>query len=133
MKDRKSEKQILNDALCDVSKIPDTLIWRNNTGMGWQGERLRLFPGAYIEIEPNMVVLRNARPVHFGLEGSGDFIGATQGIPLAVETKTLSGKQRVAQGNFERAWTKAGGLYVLARSPEEALLSIFSALGDKSI
>jgi hypothetical protein len=74
-----------------------------------------------------MVILRHARPVKFGLEGSGDIIGAAHGRPLAVETKADAGRQRETQMMFERAWVKAGGIYVLARSADEALQAVRTA------
>jgi hypothetical protein len=74
-----------------------------------------------------MVILRDARPVKFGLEGSGDIIGAASGRPLAVEMKTAEGQQRRAQIMFEQAWVKVGGIYILARSAGEALDKVRSA------
>lgn len=68
-----------------------------------------------------MVILRDARPTKFGLNGSGDIIGCIRGRAVAVETKTESGRQRPTQEIFERQWTRAGGLYVLARTAEEAV------------
>lgn len=115
-----SEKRVLAETLIDLSAMPETLLWRNNTGQAWQGRRVEGRTGSAVRLEPGMVVLRNARPVRFGLEGSGDIIGVTRGRPLAVETKTESGKQREAQIIFERAWVKCGGIYVLARSAAEA-------------
>ena len=74
-----------------------------------------------VRIEPGMVVLRNARPIKFGLPGSGDILGAHAGRPVAVEMKDERGAQRELQKNFERSWVKAGGIYILARSSEEAV------------
>lgn len=115
-----SEKRVLADTLVALSAEPDTLLWRNNTGQAWQGRRVEGRPGSTVKLEHGMVILRNARPIRFGLEGSGDIIGACQRRPLAVETKTLTGRQRESQIMFERAWVKAGGIYILARSATEA-------------
>lgn len=124
----KSEKAILNETLVAVSALPETLIIRNNTGMAWQGRRLNLRPGETVRVTADMVILTNARPIHFGVEGSADGIGVSQGRGLAVETKTATGRQQDNQRNFERAWVKAGGLYILARSPDEAVAEIRKAL-----
>jgi hypothetical protein len=123
-----SEKRYLAEQLIDVSAMPKTIIWRNNTGQAWQGNRVEGRPGTLVRIEHGMVILRNARPVKFGLEGSGDAIGATHSRPLAVETKTLTGRQRESQIMFERAWVKAGGIYILARPGESVRERIESAL-----
>lgn len=118
---QRSEKAILNDTLVQVSALPETCIWRHNTGTAWQGQRMKFYPGTAIPVPPGVVVLKEARPITFGLPGSADVIGAHRGRPLAVETKTERGPQREAQKRFEAAWVKAGGVYLLVRSPEEAL------------
>ena len=118
--DLRSEHAIQSDTLVRLSGMDDALVFRNNTGQAWQGQRVRLKPGQNYRFEQGMVVLREARPITFGLEGSGDVLGAIQSAPVAVEVKTAEGKQRKAQELFERAWTKAGGIYVLARSAAEA-------------
>lgn len=115
-----SEKRVLAETLIELSAMPQSLLWRHNTGQAWQGRRVEGRIGSMVRLEPGMAVLRNAHPVRFGLEGSADIIGVIRGHALAVETKTESGKQRDAQIMFERAWVKAGGIYILARSAEES-------------
>lgn len=117
----KSEKAILNDTLMAVSALPKTLVYRQNTGQAWQGRSIHCSPGEYIRIEHGMKVLAEARPIDFGLEGAGDIAGVSRGRPLQIETKTLTGRQREAQTHFERAWVKAGGIYILTRSAEECV------------
>lgn len=117
----RSEKAAQNDILLDMSSWENTFVWRNNTGMAWQGERVKAHPGAMVKVEPGMVILRNGRPVKFGLEGSADIIGVSGGIAVAAEVKKQkTGRQSEQQGRFERAWTKAGGLYMIVRTEEEA-------------
>jgi hypothetical protein len=121
-----SERRVLAETLIGLTALPDSLFWRHNTGQAWQGRRAEGKVGSTVRIEPGMVILRDARPVKFGLEGSGDIIGTIKppggrGQPIAVETKAESGKQRDAQLIFERQWVKAGGIYVLARTAEEAV------------
>lgn len=116
----RSEKAIQNDILMDLSALDGGVFWRNNTGQAWQGQRLNLAPGAMVHMEPGMVVLRGARPIDFGLKGSADIMGAYCQRPVAVEVKTETGRQETDQRYFEQAWVKAGGLYVLARSVDEA-------------
>lgn len=123
-----SERRVLSETLIALSADPDTMVWRNNTGQAWQGRRVEGKPGAFVRIEPGMVILRQARPIKFGLEGSGDIIGVSRQRPVAVETKTDIGRQREAQLMFERAWIKRGGIYILARSAEEATEKLRTAL-----
>lgn len=122
----RSEAAILKQALVDATALPRTLLYRNNTGMAWQGQRLSRAPGAIVKIEQGMVVLRDARPITFGLEGSGDIMGVHDGLPVAGESKTLTGPQREAQLRFQRAWEAAGGRYILFRSPEQFLAGLLA-------
>ena len=126
--DDRSEKAIQNDILIDVSSWDETMVFRNNTGMAWQGEKLKPRVGSTITVEPNMVILRNGRPVRFGLEGSADIIGASHRYPLAIEVKDEDGKQTEQQKKFENAWTAAGGIYILARSVNEVRKKFFDYL-----
>ncbi len=116
-----SEKALLNDSLIAVTAQPDTMAWRNNTGMAWQGEPRRVGVGQMIRIEPGMVVLVGARPIRFGLQGSPDILGVTRGIAWGIETKTRSGRQSDEQRSFARAFGAAGGRYALVRTVEDAL------------
>ena len=116
----RSEKAIQNDILMDLSALDGGIFWRNNSGQAWQGQKLEKPTGSYVKIEPGMVVLAQARPIRFGLEGSADIVGAYGCRPVAVEVKKDGGRQAQVQRYFERAWVKAGGIYVLARSVDEA-------------
>lgn len=128
-----SEKRVLAEQLIALTELPETCAWRHNSGQAWQGKRQDFYPGTSIPVPPGVVVLKDARPVKFGLEGSGDIIGAIQRRPLAVESKTLTGRQRDTQILFERAWVKAGGIYILARSADEMLAKIHSALDSNPL
>lgn len=114
-----SEKEFMNDAAVEVSSYPDTLIWRENTGMAWQGDPVRAAVGQYVRVEPGMKILRKARPIRFGLPGIGDLVGIVTRKPTVIETKTLTGPQREKQGIFAEMWQKAGGVYILARTMKD--------------
>jgi ribosomal protein L3 len=68
-----------------------------------------------------MVVLYDARPIRFGLVGSGDIIGVSRGRGFAIETKKLTGKQAEQQAKFGAAFERAGGIYGLAFTPDQAV------------
>ncbi|HEV2080053.1 MAG TPA: hypothetical protein VGR19_09205 [Allosphingosinicella sp.] len=122
-----SEKRILNEALIAVSALPDVMAWRNNTGMAWQSnERMKVGVGSMVRVTPGMVILLEARPVSFGLPGSGDIMGLQRGRAFAIETKTSSGRQSEQQRKFEAAFRRAGGLYGLARDVDQALAVLAS-------
>lgn len=117
----RSEKAIQNDTLVAVTALPGVMAWRNNTGQGWQGQRLARAAGAMVKVEPGMVILRAARPITFGLPGSPDIIGAINGRAFGLEMKAATGRLEESQPKFRRAWEAAGGLYGVPRSVEEAL------------
>lgn len=124
MTDGPSEKKILNDILCVGTAQPKTMLYRQNTGTAWQGKSLDIPVGEYVRMRPGMRILADARPITFGCPGAGDAVGSIQGRPLQIETKTLTGRQREVQVAFERAWVKAGGIYILARSVDEFLTEL---------
>lgn len=111
--DDRSEKAIQNDALVELWKIPQSFWWRENVGQAWQGRK--------VKHDKDILVLADAHPVKFGLEGIADIMGTCRGIAFAIEMKDAVGRQRKAQINFEAAWTKAGGIYILARTVSAAV------------
>lgn len=120
----RSEHAEQNDALMGLTKLSDSLFYRQNTGQAWQGRPVKASPGEYVRVQPGMKILADARPVRFGLEGAGDIVGQRKGKAVQVEMKTLTGPQREAQEVFERQWVKRGGIYVLARSAKEAISEV---------
>lgn len=117
----KSEKAILAQGLIDVTAEPDVMAWRNNTGMAWQGEQLRIRTGQSFTVQPGMVVLKEARPIRFGLPGSGDILGVARGKAFSLEAKAEGGRLEASQPKFQAAWERAGGAYGVFRSAEEAV------------
>lgn len=120
MSDR-SEKAIQNDTLIAITALPGLMAWRNNTGQAWQGELRRAGIGQLVRVERGMVILGNARPIRFGIPGSPDIIGVYNQRGFGLEMKTRTGRQREEQAKFQAAWERAGGLYGLPRSVEDAL------------
>jgi hypothetical protein len=41
------------------------------------------------------------------------------GLAFGIEVKAAKGTQREAQKNWQKAWEKRGGIYILARSVED--------------
>ena len=122
--DNRSEHAILNDVLMKVSAIPGAFIYRQNTGTAWQGRPVDVPPGEYVRVLPGMKILAEARPIDFGIEGGGDAVGHRGGRAFQIETKALRGRQRERQIAFEREWVKHGGIYILARSADQAISAI---------
>lgn len=125
----RSEKSILNETQVELSALPESLVFRNNTGQAWQGEEIYARLGSFVKVEPGMVILRRARRIRFGLPGSADLLGVVQRRAVAVETKTETGRQAEQQRLFGAAWERCGGIYVLARSATEAIARLRERIG----
>lgn len=98
----KSEANIQNQILIALSQA-GCLVWRQDTG-------------AYKDP-------KSGRLVRYGLcKGSSDVIGlCPDGVFLAVEVKTATGRVRPEQETFIVAVKRAGGRAGIARSVEDAL------------
>lgn len=63
----------------------------------------------------------SGRPVQVNTKGMADIIGIVAGRPIAIEVKAEAGTQSKEQRQWQATWEAAGGLYVVARCPREAL------------
>lgn len=99
------ETDIHNAILVALTKAfhPRGIFWRQNAG------RVRTDRGAWVVLGP---------------PGISDVVGLLDGQSVFVEVKTDLGKQRPAQATFQRAVEKAGGLYIIARSPSDAVAGL---------
>lgn len=97
----RSEANVMNDCMIALSKA-GCLVWRNNTG-----------------VLPD----KNGRPIKFGLcKGSADLIGiCPDGVFLAIECKTETGRVRPDQTRFIDAVRSKGGRAGIARNAQDAL------------
>jgi hypothetical protein len=114
-----SEKRILAEGLLAI-QAPDLLAWRNNTGQAWQGVRVMAPIGGVVRITPGMVVLKDARPVSFGLLGSADILGVAPGFGFALEAKARAVGSRTSRRSFRRHSNAPGGAtgcFVRPRKP----------------
>lgn len=103
-------------------------LFRNNTGVAWQGN--------VVNHSPLLLTLANPRPVHMGLcKGSSDLIGwktitvtkemvgRRLAVFTAIETKSLGKKATAEQAAFLNTVQLAGGTALLAK-PDTDLSSI---------
>lgn len=108
---KQRETYVLREVLLAVSQMPGVFVWRNNVGQAKD--------------------IGTGQHVRFGgPPGTADIIGSARGRALAVEVKTDVGRQSQEQRIFEAAWTRAGGLYVLARCAADAVNAIEDATRD---
>ena len=66
--------------------------------------------------------------VRFGLPGQADIACIIEGRAIEVEVKAPGKKQTEDQRNWQKAVERAGGVYVLAYSKDEALHKIKQGL-----
>lgn len=103
MKTRIAESAILSEVLVAVSALPYGMFWRNNTGS---------LPGA------------NGRWIRFGVVGSPDILGCYHGQFVGIEVKNATGALSMPQKRFRETLERAGGIYIVARSPAEAVAAL---------
>lgn len=127
------EASIQGQIRVGVGALPGVRLFRNNIGVGWQGE--------VREHTAGRLVMLNPRPLHAGLfVGSPDLVGWRSltvrpehvGRVLAVftglEVKAPGRNPTPAQRQFLAAIIDAGGLAGVAHNTPEAL-SILGGLG----
>lgn len=95
-----TETDILSAILARITQLPSVLAWRNNSGMFFTA---------------------TGRAVRASVPGAADIIGVCRGRFIALEVKTKTGRQKPSQRNFQEACERAGGIYAIVRSPDEAV------------
>ena len=104
-----SEAEIQAEVLRVLGARPDLRLWRANTGAA---------------IDPS-----TARLVRFGVQGQADLSGILAGgRRLEIEIKSARGRQTPNQKFFGAMIVRFGGLYIVARSLQEALIAIEEVL-----
>lgn len=115
-------------------------IFRINTGMAWQGKVQRFYDKTTVIINPGDIIIRGARPVHFGFEGASDYWGWTSllitdkwlGKRVAVFTacevkeegsRTEKDREK-KQDNFIDQVNSSGGFAFKAISEHDAIINI---------
>jgi hypothetical protein len=90
----------LQDAIRLELNHPDGVWWRNNCGRSKIGKFWVAFG--------------------VGTPGGADLIGVFRGRFVAIEIKTLAGRQSPEQVTFQQLVERKGGIYVVMRSVEDA-------------
>ena len=93
------ESVILRDILVAVTALPNAMFERMNTGVAQTA---------------------SGNVVRFGNPGGPDIRGTYRGRSVAIEAKTDTGRQSEAQRRWQAAHERAGGIYIIARSADDA-------------
>jgi hypothetical protein len=104
-----SETDLMRQILVAISAVPGAVFWRQNTGV------FRSLSGREI--------------VRCGVPGMADIGGCYLGKHVEIEVKTDKGRLSPAQKRWKMAVERAGGIWVLARNPADAL-EVLAALTD---
>ena len=102
-----SERDVLAGVLIAVTALPGVMAWRSNTGAA---------------------VNAWGRKVQFGLPGTPDILGCVRGTFVGIEVKSATGRQTLEQVRFQAQFEASGGLYILARSVDDAINGLASVL-----
>lgn len=109
-----AERDIQNDILMVVGSRKDVRLWRQNAGMARS-------------MESNNVI-------RMGVAGCADLTGIVTisgiGIRLEIEVKTQKGRQSDQQIRFEKMVQDRGGIYILARSVDDAVSQLEEAINE---
>jgi hypothetical protein len=99
-----SETDLMRQILVAVSAIPGAVFWRVNVGV------FRSFSGR--------------ETVRCGIPGQSDIAGCYRGRHVEIEVKTGTGRLSPEQRRWKMAVERAGGIWVLARTPHDALFAL---------
>jgi hypothetical protein len=103
-------------------------VWRRNVGSavpyGTVAQALDLLSAGRVSDASH--VLRAARTVAFGVAGEADIDGVVgpRGRRLAIEVKAGNDRQSMPQKAYQRMVVTHGGIYIVARSVEQAIADL---------
>jgi hypothetical protein len=107
------EKNLQNEIFKKYGSLPWLKIWRTNTG--------NAVGLSFIMAAKKLGYIPDNLPVtKYGVSGYPDITGIIKGGKfLAIEVKSLTGKQTTEQKLWEKIITQMGGVYILARKIED--------------
>jgi hypothetical protein len=106
-----SETDLMRQILVAVSAIPGAVFWRVNVGV--------------------FKSISGRETVRCGIPGQADIAGCYLGRHVEIEVKTDKGRLSPVQKRWKMAVERAGGIWVLARNPADAL-AVLAALDAQS-
>lgn len=98
------EADIQADILIAVTQLPGALFYPQRRGLA--------------------TPIGGTHAIQFGVDGMADLGGCYRGRAVQIEVKSRKGRQRQSQVRFQAAWERAGGVYIVARSVEQALAGL---------
>lgn len=138
-----SANAITAGLLIEIPKrFPGMRVWRRNVGVFVGMETVTkaiqlLLAGAV----PAAIALLRSRPVRTGQNGEPDIDGIAPiqrdgllwGVRIGIEVKAGRDTMREEQINFGAMLTRAGGIHIIARSVEQALVDLEKQLRERGV
>jgi hypothetical protein len=116
-KKTKKEAQIQQEIMLEVSKSPSNLIVRRNVGLFKTMDGLRTIKIGQNGEADVQGIIGNQKCPHCGTP--------VHPLPFAIEVKDETNTQDPDQVNWQKnVWERRGGLYILARSKEDAMIGL---------
>lgn len=132
MSERTDQKKA--ELLLSAAFAPLGLFWTCDVGSGVPYSSIRALPKrlkaayAWGGLAAVLSTIATLPVVSYGIEGGNDVQGSLEGRWIGVEMKTATGRQRAAQKVFQRNIERAGGVYVMPRSAEDAVEAVWNAV-----
>lgn len=129
------EQNVQAEIMLATGRGAQTRVFRNNTGLGWTGQKVLQVKKGMMFIPCDAVIILNPRPLHAGLcKGSSDLIGwhSVNITPEMIGRKiaafvgfevkpTAKIGPSPYQQNFINQVNQSGGISGVVHSPEMAL------------
>jgi hypothetical protein len=112
-------------------------VWRRNVGGGYPVTVIAHIRSLLqsSNLKEALALLGRTRVVHYGLPGESDIDGVIRingyGVRLAIEVKVARDKLRGDQWSYGRMIETFGGIFLVARSVEEAVEGLRAAVGKR--
>lgn len=129
-----TEREIQKRILLALAKEfhPHGLFWTRDVGLFVPVAAIKQAISEIIRGANPLAVLKRIRKMQVGLPGEPDIQGVVCGLWIGIEVKTAKGQQRDTQKTFQIAVEKAGGIYIIARSQDEAVEKVREALKNRT-
>lgn len=90
--------------------------------------RLNAIPCCFFDRINTVVAQAGGRHVRSARSGTADILGCAEGIFVAIEVKSATGRQSTDQAEYQRKVEAAGGLYLIARDVDSTLAAVRAAM-----
>jgi len=125
-KGKNPHTELKKDVILEVAKSGMARVWPQETGTAYSIGSVKAGVAALKTGLSIMDIFKYLKMISYGRKGSADISGimVLDGRRLEIEIKTGTGRQEEDQKSFALMIEKHGGIYILARSVEQALADL---------